>query len=380
MSDIVALYIHVPFCRRKCKYCSFISYQSREYDIPAYIIAIEKELELRSCDCKINTIYFGGGTPSLLSSEQLSALLTTVRKHFQVAGNAEISLEANPGTVDLKYLTDIKVAGVNRLSLGVQSFNDDELCMLGRIHSSEEAVNAIKDARAGGFDNLNIDLIYGLPGQTVENWKDNLLKAIETNPEHISLYALTLEPEEELFKEIETGKLPGISADTAANQYELAEELLRKHGYVHYEISNWAKPGRECRHNLVYWQGGDYLGAGVAAHSYLGKRRSANTGDLDEYIDVLSQNRLPPQDVDEIINSELEIAESIILGLRLSNGINLKDFEKRCGIDIIKSYRRQIDELSGFGLIEYDSASLRLTSRGRLLGNEVFWRFLPDKV
>jgi oxygen-independent coproporphyrinogen-3 oxidase len=380
MSDIVALYIHIPFCRRKCKYCSFISYQSREYRIPAYIKALEKELELRSCDCKINTIYFGGGTPSLLSPEQLAGILTTAGKYYRIADNVEISLESNPGTIDLQYLSAIKDAGINRLSLGIQSFNNDELSMLGRIHSSEDAIKAIKDARANGFDNLNIDLIYGLPCQTVDDWKDNLSRAVEVDPEHISLYALTLEPEEPLFKEIEAGRLPEICADTAASQYELAEELLQKHGYVHYEISNWAKPGRACRHNLVYWQGGDYLGAGVAAHSYINNRRSSNTGDLDKYIASLSKNTLPAQDIDEIINPGLEIAESIILGLRLCNGINLNDFKKRYGIDIIKIYKRQIDELLSFGLIEYDDVNLKLTPRGRLLGNEVFWRFLPDKV
>jgi oxygen-independent coproporphyrinogen-3 oxidase len=380
MSDIAALYIHIPFCKRKCKYCSFISFDSHINDIPAYIGALKKELELRSGDCRIDSVYFGGGTPSLLSLEQLSGILDTAGKYFQIADDAEISMEANPGTIDTKYLSAIKGASVNRLSIGVQSFNDDELCMLGRIHSSEDAVKAIKDARTSGFDNLNIDLIYGLPGQTVDDWKENLLKALEIDPEHISLYALTLEPDEALFKEIEAGQLHEISADTAASQYELAEELLQRYGYVHYEISNWAKPGMECRHNLVYWQGGEYLGAGVAAHSYSRKRRSANTGDLDKYITSLSQNTLPAQDVDESIDHELEIAESIILGLRLCNGINLKDFEKRYGIDIINSYSRQIDELSGFGLIEYDTVNLRLTPRGRLLGNEVFWRFLPDKV
>ncbi len=380
MSDVAALYIHIPFCKRKCKYCSFISFDSRINDTPVYIDALNKELELRMGDYRIESVYVGGGTPSLLSPEQITDILTTARKFYRIDYDAEISLEANPVTINLKYLSDIKAAGINRISIGIQSFNNNELSMLGRIHSSEDALNSIKDARSSGFRNLNIDLIYGLPGQTVGDWKDNLLKAIELDPEHISLYALTLEPEEVLFKEIEAGKLPEICADTAASQYELAEELLQKHGYVHYEISNWAKPGRECRHNLVYWQGGEYLGAGVAAHSYLGKRRSANTGDMDKYIDALAQNILPPQDVDEIIDPELEIAESIILGLRLCNGINLNDFEKRCGIDIIKGYKHRIDELSCYGLIEYDNVNIKLTPRGRLLGNEVFWRFLPDKV
>ncbi|MDD4924338.1 MAG: radical SAM family heme chaperone HemW [Dehalococcoidales bacterium] len=376
----MAIYIHVPFCRRKCKYCSFISFDSRTNDIPGYIDLLKKELELRSVDCNIDTVYFGGGTPSLLTAEQLNGILSVIGKKYRMADNAEITIEANPGTVDFKYLADIKTAGINRLSIGIQSFNDDELTMLGRIHTRKEAVNAIEDAREAGVDNLNIDLIYGLPGQSIDDWKENLLTAIGFNPGHLSLYALTLEPEESLFKEIESGKLPDISAGTAASQYELAEELLQKHGYVHYEISNWAQPGRECRHNLVYWQGSEYLGIGVAAHSYIGKRRSSNTEDLDKYINALSHNVLPPQDVDEIIIPELEIAESIILGLRLYSGISIKDFEKRFGIDIMKRFGRQIEELINFDLIENDKTVIRLTPRGRLLGNEVFWRFLPDKV
>jgi oxygen-independent coproporphyrinogen-3 oxidase len=380
MPGILALYIHIPFCKRKCKYCSFVSFDNRAKDITAYIGALKTELRLRSVDDIIETVYFGGGTPSLLDAKQLSDILNTVKKYYQMVDDAEISIEANPGTIDSQYLSDIKSAGINRLSLGIQSFSDDELKMLGRIHSSKEAKDAVSDAVKAGFDNLNIDLIYGLPGQTIDDWKASLQEALDCYPEHLSLYALTLEPEEPLFKEIGAGKLPQLSSDIAAGQYELSEELLEKNGYHHYEISNWAKPGRECRHNLVYWQEGEYIGAGVAAHSYLHKRRSANTADFNKYISTLSQNTLPPLEIDEIISRELEIAESIILGLRLCDGINLKDFENRFGIDIMKRYGRQIDELFNFGLIEMEQDSIRLTPQGRLLGNEVFWRFLPDKV
>ncbi|HAS04521.1 MAG TPA: coproporphyrinogen III oxidase, partial [Dehalococcoidia bacterium] len=352
MSDIKAIYIHVPFCRRRCKYCSFISYQSREGDIPAYIDAVKKELSLRSEDTVINTVYFGGGTPSLLTSEQISSLMSAIKNNFHLANDSEITMESNPGTIDFKYLCGVKMAGINRLSIGVQSFNDEELSMLGRIHTVKDALVAIKYAREAALNNLNIDLIYGLPGQTIDDWKDNLVKAIEVNPDHISLYALTLEPEEPLFKDIESGILPEISADTAAGQYELAEKLLEKHGYIHYEISNWAKPGFECLHNLVYWQGGEYLGIGVAAHSYTEKRRTANTADLDKYMSYLSHNSLPPQDNDEVIDPELELAESIILGLRMCNGIGLQDFQKRFNIDIMERYNRRIDELLDAGLIE----------------------------
>ncbi|MDD4874175.1 MAG: radical SAM family heme chaperone HemW [Dehalococcoidales bacterium] len=380
MSDIIALYIHIPFCLRKCKYCSFISYRSRESDFPSYIKALKKELSLRACVCNIGSVYFGGGTPSLLSPEQLSEILSSVKKHYLVANNAEITIEANPGTVNAAYLAAIKKVGINRLSLGIQSFNDTELTMLGRIHNAAEARDAVADARSAGFDNLNVDLIYGLPGQTIEEWRDSLEEAIQLSPEHISQYALTLEPEEPLFKEIKAGKLPDISLDVTASQYQMAENILQNHGYIHYEISNWSKPGKECRHNLVYWQGAEYLGLGVAAHSYIERRRTGNTDDIDRYTASLSQNVLPLLIVDEKINFDLEIAESIILSLRLCRGINIKDFEKQFGIDIMKNYTKRIEELREYELIEFDEGYMRLTSKGRLLGNEVFWRFLPDRV
>ncbi|MFA5628874.1 MAG: radical SAM family heme chaperone HemW [Dehalococcoidales bacterium] len=380
MPDIKAIYVHVPFCKRKCKYCTFASYCLRENDIPAYLNGVKKELELRSAGGIIDTVYFGGGTPSLLSVAQIAGILDTIKNNFDLRQDAEITVEVNPGTVDLKYLSDLNKAGINRLSLGVQSFNDAELEMLGRIHTAKEALKVIDDANGAGFSNLNLDLIYGLPGQSLKSWEGSLLKALETNPAHLSLYALTLEPEDLLFKEINSGKYPEISPDTAAEQYELAEKLLKNHGYTHYEISNWAKPGAECCHNLVYWQGGRYLGIGVAAHSFIENRRTANTADLDQYLDALSCGKPPPQELNEIIPVEIDIAESVILGLRLCGGIDLSHFQKRFNIDIMEWYKEPIGELLNIGLIETDKNLIRLTPHGRLLGNEVFWRFLPDTV
>jgi len=373
----LALYIHVPFCRHKCHYCSFVSFEQREADISPYLRALGQELAEHTGSERISSIYFGGGTPSVLTIRQIDDLLTTIKSLFTVDEAAEITIEANPGTVTREYLTEIRKLGINRLSLGMQSLNDSELVLLGRIHTAAEAIDAVRSARNSGFENLSLDLIYGLPGQTMTSWRETLEKALEMEPEHCSLYALTLEPEAPMRREIEAKLIPDIDPDTSADQYELAEDLLAAHGYRHYEISNWAKEGRECRHNTVYWQNLPYLGVGVAAHSCLGGHRLANTRSLDRYMAAFASSVLPVVEMDEEINPELECAETIILGLRLCPGISLDNIHQRFGIDILEHYRRQVGEMVDYGLLEHADGHIRLTRRGRLLSNEVFWRFLP---
>jgi oxygen-independent coproporphyrinogen-3 oxidase len=265
-TDYLSLYIHIPFCQRKCHYCSFVSYAGRENDMVNYIPALNRELILRLPGYKIRTLYFGGGTPSLLTIEQIKSILATVNS-ICGTGIEETSLEANPGTVDIDYLRALRNSGINRLSLGIQSFNDSELDLLGRIHNSEQARQSIGYAREAGFDNLNLDIICGIPGQSLDSFKQTLTEAIAIKPEHISLYPLTLEEDTPMWHSIRSGKISQPDADLAADQYELAEKLLDDAGFVHYEISNWAKPGFACRHNLVYWLCRPYIGAGVAAHS-----------------------------------------------------------------------------------------------------------------
>jgi oxygen-independent coproporphyrinogen-3 oxidase len=374
----IALYIHVPFCRRKCRYCSFVSYENREADIPLYLNALKKELAGRAGGENIRSIYLGGGTPSLLAANDISGLLSLIRTLFTVDKEAEITIEANPGTVNEAYLTAIRKTGVNRLSLGIQSFNNRELAMLGRIHTAAEARETIKLARGAGFDNINLDLIYGLPGQTLDDWRLSLGEVIKIGPEHLSLYGLTLEEDTPMRTTIREGSLPEIDPDLCADQYELAEDMLAAHGYNHYEISNWALNGRECRHNLVYWQNEPYLGVGAAAHSCMDGRRFANTKSLDEYITGFSEETTPTPELDEEINSGTELAETAILGLRLGEGINADKLQQRFGIDITTHYRRQIGEMSEAGLMEQAGGQIRLTRRGRLLSNEVFWRLLPE--
>ena len=372
----ISIYIHVPFCRRRCAYCSFISYAGREADIPAYARALVQELRLRPVeDAEIKTIYFGGGTPSLLPVDALSQILETVKERNKIADNAEITLEANPGTVSREYLKAIRSLGVNRLSLGVQSLEDVELGLLGRIHTSTQACESIHQAKETGFTNLSLDFIYGIPGRSLKTWRKMLNKIVSLGARHLSLYGLTLEEGTPLHEGIKNGKIQSPDPDAAASEYEMAEEMLQAAGYKQYEISNWSLPGFESRHNLVYWQRGPYLGLGVAAHSFLDNRRIANTSDLDVYLSALSEGILPPQTA-EVIDKAAALSEAVILGLRLNEGISANDIKAHFSIDLHRHFANEIAECSSFGLLEEQGRRLRLTPRGRLLGNEVFMRFV----
>ena len=377
MSFDLALYIHVPFCRRKCPYCSFVSFDYRADDIPLYISTLKRELELKAAGEHVCSIYFGGGTPSLLPAAEIGGLLSVINTRFVVDKNAEITMEVNPGTVDDDYLKTVRKLGVNRLSLGVQSLNERELVLLGRIHTAEQAKDAVRSARGAGFDNLNIDLIYGLPGQVLSDWQRSLDEASALEPEHLSLYALTLEEDTLMWDAVSQGLLPAPDPDFSADLYEIADDRLEADGYKHYEISNWARPGYECRHNLVYWRNHPYLGAGLAAHSCLNGHRLANTKNIDKYLAGYSGNAPLVPEMDEEISPQMELAETVILGLRMVDGINADDIRRRFGIDIFEHYRKQVEEMIAAGLMEKDNSILKLTRRGLLLSNEVFWRFLP---
>ena len=378
MTNEIALYINVPFCQSRCNYCSFVSFADREADIPAYVNALEAELTQQAKGENLSSIFLGGGTPSLLSSDQLSQILTTTQKLFNTNKPVEITLEANPGTVDEPYLAAVRQLGVNRLSLGVQSMDNETLMLLGRTHTAVQASQAVQLARNSSFTNLSLDLMYGIPDQSLATWQDTLMKVVQLEPEHLSLYPLSLEDDVPLSRAIRRGEIPPIDLDRTAEQYEAAEDYLASEGYVHYEISNWAKEGFQCRHNMVYWQCLPYLGVGVAAHSYIDGHRQANTHDLDEYIRMFQPGALYQPETDEEIKPETQLAEAIIMGLRLNQGIEFANFRDRFGIDLASRYGQEMNELTQLGLIETDDQSFRLTRRGRLLGNEVFWRFLPE--
>lgn len=312
----------------------------------------------------VHTINFGGGTPSLLSPAQLATIIGACREWFTVEAGAEITIEANPGGLDRPYFTGIREAGVNRLSFGVQSFHSPELAMLTRRHSANEAVAAVGAARAAGFDNVSLDFMYGLPGQTLEVWRATLDRALALGPDHLSLYGLSIYDHLPLGRHVRSGALPGQDEDLMADMYELAEDVLAAAGYQQYEISNWASGSAcVCRHNLAYWRNTGYIGLGAGAHSYFGGQRYVNELKPAAYCDR------PAAVQSETIDEELARSETAILGLRLNEGIALTAAELARLADCIQA-----------GLLDLDGAHARLTRKGRLLSNEVFWRLLPDAL
>ncbi len=381
------LYIHIPFCQRKCNYCDFPSYagmQSRQDD---YIRALQCEVQAASTShpVRFDTIFVGGGTPTLVGAERLASILESCHRYLDIAPDVEITVEANPGTVSIEGLSGLHAAGVNRLSLGVQSLHDAELALLGRIHNTEQAIEAFRTARLAGLSNISIDLIFGLPGQSVEDWQDVLTRATALNTEHLSLYALTVEESTPIAVSLRQGMLPAIDDARVAEMYEWSEGLLARSGYVHYEISNWAQgrkgidadgvPKLACAHNCKYWRNQPYLGLGVAAHTYDGRQRTANTTSLDDYMARILSGR-PATEERESVDAVRRMGETMMLGLRLMTGISWRTFEQRFGAGMETVYGREIDDLVADGLLCRDERGIRLTVRGHLLGNQVFAAFL----
>jgi oxygen-independent coproporphyrinogen-3 oxidase len=376
--DHLAVYVHIPFCVAKCHYCTFNSYSGLQHLHQDYVHALVKEIELWAGGrppVQAGSVYLGGGTPSSLSIELLDVILGACRENLSPAPDAEISMEANPGTVSAESLSSLREQGVNRLSLGAQSFDDSTLRLLGRIHTAADVKRGYHLAREAGWDNINLDFIYGVPGQTLERWKADLSEAIELHPEHLSLYCLTVEEGTPLAGSISRGELPTPDPDLAADMYVHAEETLDGAGYEHYEISNWALPGRECQHNLTYWRNLPYVGFGAGAHSFHGRSRYHNTPSPQEYVQRVLAGQAPIAGK-ERIDETGEMSETMILGLRMSEGVSFRDFEDRFGVSPIQAHGKQIRELIDLGLLDATAHGIRLTARGRLLGNEVFECFL----
>ncbi len=376
--ESIGLYLHVPFCRTKCGYCDFNSYAGLDALFEPYVEALIREVE-RAAPARVRTVFFGGGTPTVLPVSFVERILAAVRAAVYVEAGAEISCEANPGTVDRERLAALRALGVNRLSLGVQSLAPGELRLLERGHTAAQAGEALRAARAAGLDNVNLDLIYGLPGQALSSWRSGLDQALELAPDHLSLYALTVEEGTPLAAEIEAGRLPEPDPDLAADMYELAQDRLAAAGFVHYEISNWARrPGLECRHNLIYWRNEPYLGLGAGAHSWLGGRRWAAAARPAAYIRRVRAGE-PPVESEEEIAPALEMGETMMMGLRLlDEGVAFDRFERRFGRDLRRHFAGELAELTALGLIAVYPDRVTLSARGRLLANQVFMRFLPD--
>ena len=382
-----SLYLHVPFCRIKCTYCDFNTYTGLNDTFQAYTEAVIKEIRLMGAHrdrSAVRTIFIGGGTPTILSIPQLGAILTACRNAFDIALDAEITSEANPGTVSEAYLRELSDIGVNRVSFGAQSFNSTELQMLGRLHSSGEIGETVTAGRRAGINNLNLDLIYGLPNQTLPIWQESLTQTIALDPDHISLYSLTLERGTALRAQVMRGELSQPDSDLGADMYDLAGECLTAAGYTQYEISNWCKPGFACQHNLTYWRNRPYLGCGPGAHSYEGGKRWWNVRPVPTYIEQLQaleqlSHPYPGMLTFEAIDSRLEMSETMILGLRLTQeGLSIPAFKERFGLIPQDVFGQEIDHLKTLRLLEEKTQRLVLTPPARLLGNQVFMHFLTN--
>jgi oxygen-independent coproporphyrinogen-3 oxidase len=408
----LALYLHIPFCAARCHYCDFNTYAGLEALYEPYVSALCREIHRagepagRSPAC---TIFIGGGTPTVLPVALLAQALDASFTAFDVSPSAEITCEANPGTADQACFAALRTLGVNRLSIGVQSFDDDELRGLGRIHTAREAESALCQARAAGFENINLDLIYGLPAQDPAVWRRTLARAVALGSEHLSLYSLTVERGTPLGRQVRRGRKPAPDDDLAADLYQAACDLLAEHGYVHYEISNWARLANQridesanqrfdesaighqprafsiqhpassihqCQHNLVYWHREPYLGFGAGAHSFDGVRRSWNVRSVPRYVERVEAAR-PPQAGGERIGRRAAMGETMMLGLRLvQEGVPDERFRAQFDRDLEDVFGAEIGDLIARGLLERLPDRVRLTPAGVLLGNRVFAEFM----
>ena len=384
----ISLYVHIPFCETKCPYCDFNTYTAIESLMPSYISALKTEISLWGSHLgrpRVTTVFFGGGTPSYLPAADIESLLKHIRTYCDLDISGEISLECNPGDVTRDKLSSYLDSGVNRLSIGVQSFSDSLLHLLGRRHTSSDAIHSYQLAIESGFENVSIDLMYGLPNQTPQDWRTTLEIAREMEPAHLSMYCLTLEDGTPMKKQVQIGTFPSPDADLAADMYMMCDETFSHPDYRHYEISNWAKPGNESVHNLTYWRNESFLGIGPGSHSYINGHRFWNIKPPREYITRLKPCHMEPTQstipnipvIDEIepIDRKMEIAETMMMGLRLDTGICIDQFSARFSVTPTKHFGSIISELESNGLVEQSSNFIKLTAKGRLLGNEVFSSF-----
>ncbi|MEY8336739.1 radical SAM family heme chaperone HemW [Lachnospiraceae bacterium 62-35] len=382
------IYIHIPFCARKCEYCDFLSFVTpvsahREYTDKLIEEIRGERAGLR--DYVVSSIFIGGGTPSVLPSQCIVQIMEAVWENYEVAQDAEITLEANPGTLTAIKLSDYRKAGINRISLGLQSADDWELGILGRIHTYDEFLKSYQRVRLAGFHNVNVDLMSAVPGQTLESWEKTLKKVLMLKPEHISAYSLIVEEGTPFYDTYRGGResFPSLpDEETEREMYYLTNELLSRHGYHRYEISNYARPGRECRHNMGYWTGVDYIGMGLGASSYVSGYRFRKERDLKVYLDMSKKRGFPGNLYQEIslLSTREKMEEFMFLGLRMTDGISGSEFASRFGQNMWNVYGEQMEGLKKEGLLEIREPYVRLTDRGIDISNYVLSQFLfpPD--
>lgn len=371
----VGLYIHIPFCMKKCLYCDFNSYEGRERDGEAYEKALIEEIEMyrRKFDLTYKTVFIGGGTPTVIDYFLIGSVMEKVMPY--VVPDGEISMECNPGTVTHDSLKYYRSIGINRLSIGLQAWQDSLLKKIGRIHSVDDFLKTYENARKAGFANINADVMFALPGQTMDMWQETVKNICRLGVEHISCYSLKLEEGTKLYEMSEKGLIALPDEDLDREMYDYAVRSFEECGYRQYEISNFAKPGFQCRHNLIYWHNEEYIGAGAGSHSKLNGRRFWNTGDIKGYIDKVEEGGLPVEG-EETLSRKEDMWETIFLALRLNEGLDIKVFEAEYNVNFKEKYRYQLKKLSDSGLIQIVDSRLMLTKKGRDLANMVFMEFM----
>lgn len=366
-----SVYIHIPFCKSKCAYCNFISFANQNSLIKLYVEKLVKEISSTLANFsspELRTVYIGGGTPSLLAIDEIKSIVDVLAENSIFAENIEFTIEVNPGTVNKEYLSSLRALGVNRLSIGVQSFDDEILTILNRKHNCEGALDCIKWAKEAGFNNISIDLIHGLPMQTLENWQETIEKAVSLGVQHISAYGLKIEEGTEFYKNKPCG-LP--NEDLNADIYLKTVEFLEVKGFFQYEISNFACEGYKSQHNLTYWENKNYFGFGVASHGYIDGIRYSNTSDFDVYL-----NNVNKKDSEHVVSAQEKIEEAIFLGLRLNKGLNLIEFQEKYNVDLLKTHKDIIYKYCKNGFMSLDEKFLKLTTEGFLLSNCILADFI----
>ena len=376
----VGIYIHIPFCKKKCEYCDFFSYSGKENLIPRYVEAILKNIEKEKNtlkNYKINTIYIGGGTPSFIDSKYIVKIIEKLKESFNIISKAEITIEINPGTINEKKIIDYKKLGINRISIGLQAVQNELLKMLGRIHSYEEFLNTYNLVKENGFENINIDLMIGLPNQTIQNVKQSLNEVIKLNPKHISVYSLIVEPGTNIEDKINKGILTLPKDDVERKMYYIVKEILKKNNYEHYEISNFGKKGFYSNHNMNCWNQEQYLGFGAGSHSYFENKRYSLIDDIELYIENIENCEFDKNIiVHEIQTEEEKRKEYMLLGLRKIDGVSISSFEQKFRINPLFYFRFEISKLEEEGLIEVDLDNIKLTKKGLDFANIVWEEFI----
>lgn len=373
------IYIHIPFCKQKCFYCDFVSFCDKDEYIERYWQAIKKEIEFKNkfTDSKISTIYFGGGTPSYIDANIIVDILKTIKENYTLTNDCEITIEVNPGTITKQKLEIYFNSGINRISIGLQTANDQLLKKIGRIHSYDEFIETYQLARQVGFKNINVDLMFGLPGQTVQDLKFSLENTIKLSPEHISVYSLILEEGTKLYDLVKENKVDLPYEDTERNMYWYIKNTLELNGYSHYEISNFSKKGYESKHNINCWKQMEYIGFGTAAHSYLDSKRFSNIESVKIYIENIESGKMEKNSIIHEEQDQEEIKkEFMLLGLRKIQGVNIQDFKNKFGDSPIFMYMNELSKLVDEGLIIIEEDNIRLTSKGLDLANIVWEEFV----